>query len=63
MNDQHLLTPAATAGQLNRGGSVRRPKDKPGNGLRPKPQLSLMESAKQVNSRERSPAPCSTCML
>jgi len=43
MHGQHLLTPAAMAGQLNEGGPVRGPKDKPGNGPRPKPQLSLME--------------------
>ena len=40
---ENLLTPAAIAGQLNRGGPVRGPKDQPGNGPRPKPQLSLWE--------------------
>jgi hypothetical protein len=63
LNDQNMLTPAAMAGELNEGGPVRGPKDQPGNGPRPKPQLSLMESVKPVNSRERSPAPCSTCLL
>jgi len=54
MNDQHLLTPAAMAGQLNEGGPVRGPKDEPGNGPRPKPQLSLWNAAQLLNGRERS---------
>ena len=41
---ENLRTPAAAAGQLNRGGPVWGPADQPGAGLRPKPQLSPMES-------------------
>ena len=61
MNDQNLLTPAAMAGQLNEGGPVRRPKDQPGNGPRPKPQLSLWNAAQLLNGREGSSPPCPTC--
>jgi hypothetical protein len=50
MKDQSLLTPAAMAGQLNKGGPVRGPKDQPSNGPRPKPQLSLMESGQASSS-------------